>query len=222
MLVSAFTSTPARASLKRRALSMGMDLMPVVSGLEAGAAAYAGHLPGVAVGAGSLLLQTVLKQFAENTPALVTVGSILNSWSTILLLIRLATFFPDNRYTSFPANIAHPAGCTRVAPTSSNSGLPVPRYTKSTPDEIQKVVRDWISSQPRTRIITEDKAERYIHAQPLSLLMGFPDNLGVKVVPGKEGTEVWIQGELRLGQGDLGVNRKRVKTLIRHLEANCN
>lgn len=31
-------------------------------------------------------------------------------------------------------------------------------------------------------------------------------------------TEVWVQSELRVGQGDLGVNLNRTKALLEYLE----
>ena len=54
----------------------------------------------------------------------------------------------------------------------------------------------------------------------LSFLFGFPDNLAVRIEGTKGGqAEVWLQGELRIGEGDLEVNYKRVKALIEHLQA---
>ncbi|CAN0472859.1 unnamed protein product, partial [Laminaria digitata] len=83
------------------------------------------------------------------------------------------------------------------------------------PGRAQAATKDWLESQPRTRLVTDNPG--YIHAKCLSLLFGFPDS--VNIFTNKAGkTEVWVQSELRVGQGDLGVNLNRMKALLGHLE----
>lgn len=180
---------------------------------------YVGHLPGVALGVSSLLLNTVFKSLPNDIALLQPVAAGVNTFTIVLLLVRLATLFPDQRYlTSFPDNVAHSSGCTRIAPTRKNKdyGLQVPKFNASV-DEVQRTVRSWILSQPRSKIFFEEPG--YLYAQSLSFLFGFPDNVGVKIFKGSDGkTEVWVQSELRVGEGDLEVNYKRVKALVEHLD----
>ncbi|CAM9343383.1 unnamed protein product, partial [Phaeothamnion confervicola] len=156
------------------------------------------------------------------TPAADALSSLLGAWTMVVLGVRVLTFGPDPRYAAgFPTDVAHPAGCTRVAPTAPcRSRNPPPVFKGKSVERVQGLVREWIKAQPRATILKDEPG--YMHAQVLSLLMGFPDNLGVKVVEKGGGTdkgvEVWVQGELRVGEGDLGVNARRVKALLDHLE----
>ncbi|CAM9484238.1 unnamed protein product [Heterosigma akashiwo] len=219
---------PFRQSLNRRRLLFAqsddkdmqltqLPIVPIASALEAGLAVVAGHAPGVVVGLVSLAWSTVLKnkdavrRLLPVSPE--AVGTPLSVWVVALLGVRLATLAPDARYAgAFPKDVAAPIGCTRVAgdfgrwPGGGNlrpavvPGLSV--------DQVQQRIKGWILEQPRATILEEK--EGYIHAQVLSNLMGFPDNLGVRVFRNAAGrTEVWAQGELRVGQGDLGVNYAR-------------
>ncbi|CAM9464238.1 unnamed protein product, partial [Choristocarpus tenellus] len=82
---------------------------------------------------------------------------------------------------------------------------------------LQAAAKDWIVSQPRSSLKTETPG--YLYASMLSYVFGFPDSFGVKVFKNTAGkTEVWVQSELRVGEGDLGVNQKRVGTFLDHLE----
>ncbi|KAG5190985.1 hypothetical protein JKP88DRAFT_347444 [Tribonema minus] len=202
---------------------------------------------GVAAGAASLALSLFFKEFVDTGAGGVAVGAAnfltivmllvrvvtirpdaryvhfpasMRRCASFMLLARVVTIRPDARYVHFPASIAHPSGCTRVAPTKTNvSDLGMPKF-KSSPAEVQEVAREWLALQPRTKIFRDEPG--YVHAQALSFLFGFPDNLGIRFeeTPGG-GTQVWAQGELRVGEGDLGVNYKRVKALLLYLQANC-
>eukprot|EP00904_Undaria_pinnatifida_P007677 jgi/Undpi1/4039/HiC_scaffold_16.g07406.m1 len=201
---------------------MGLEVVPVLGGLEATAALFAGHIPGVVVGVATVLWTTVLKVPVAEAPILKgaiggSIGSFLTFLTVAMLGVRAYTVGPDTRYIdAFPTDVAHPLGCTRVAPEGGNQGIDVPTF-KSSVEDVQAATKDWFDAQPRTRLVTDTPG--YIHAKCLSLLFGFPDSVGVKMFANKAGkTEVWVQSELRVGQGDLGVNLNRTKALLEYLE----
>eukprot|EP00752_Nemacystus_decipiens_P012653 g11207.t1 len=208
----------------KTAVVMGLEVVPVLGGLESAAALAAGHAPGVAVGIAAVLWSTVLKApIAGSSGAIKSVagvaGTVLTFLTVALLGVRTFTAGPDTRYIeSFPTDIAHPRGCTRVAEVGGNKGIAVPKF-KASVTEVQDVAKAWLESQPRTKIETDTPG--YLHAKSLSFLFGFPDSVGVKVFKNKAGaTEVWVQSELRIGDGDLNVNYKRMEALLGHLGAN--
>eukprot|EP00903_Cladosiphon_okamuranus_P018796 g17291.t1 len=217
-------SGSVRSCNSKTAVVMGLEVIPVLGGLESVAALLAGHAPGVAVGVAAVLWTTVLKApIAESSGTVKSVagvaGSVLTFLTVALLGVRTFTAGPDSRYIeSFPTDIAHPQGCTRVAEVGGNKGIAVPKF-KASVAEVQDVAKSWLVSQPRTRIETDTPG--YLHAKSLSFLFGFPDSVGVKIFKNKAGaTEVWVQSELRIGESDLNVNYKRMEALLGHLGAN--
>jgi uncharacterized protein (DUF1499 family) len=66
-----------------------------------------------------------------------------------------------------------------------------------------------IQSEPRTQIITE--TPNYLYAEFTSAIMGFVDDVEFYVDP-KE-NEIQVRSASRLGESDLGVNRKRLEAL---------
>ncbi|CAM9776899.1 unnamed protein product [Ectocarpus sp. 12 AP-2014] len=205
----------------KTAVVMGLEVVPVLGGLESAAALFAGHGVGVVVGVATVLWSTVLKTpISESSGAIKSAagvaGSVLTFLTVTMLGVRTYTAGPDTRYIdSFPTGIAHPEGCTRIAEIGGNKGIAVPTF-KASVDEVQGVAKAWLESQPRTTIETDTPG--YLHAKSLSLLFGFPDSVGVKIFKNKAGaTEVWVQSELRVGQSDLDVNYNRMKAFLGHL-----
>lgn len=82
------------------------------------------------------------------------------------------------------------------------------QYT-STPAAAIATLKTVIEGMERTKIITEE--ENYLYAEFTSALMGFVDDVEFYLVP-EEGV-IHVRSASRLGQSDLGVNRKRVEAI---------
>ena len=67
-------------------------------------------------------------------------------------------------------------------------------------------VKQIIESMPRTQIVEKDGD--YLHAEVKSRIMKYIDDLEVSYVP--ENNQIIIRSESRVGEGDFGVNKKRV------------
>ena len=81
-------------------------------------------------------------------------------------------------------------------------------YT-STPEEALSKLKAVIESLPRTKIITE--TDSYLYAEFKSALMGYVDDVEFYIE--KDTQKIHVRSASRLGQSDLGVNRKRVETI---------
>ncbi|MEO1373403.1 MAG: DUF1499 domain-containing protein [Cyanobacteria bacterium J06635_10] len=82
------------------------------------------------------------------------------------------------------------------------------KYT-STPEEALAHLKATIESEDRTKIIEE--SPDYIYAEFKSALMGFVDD--VEFYLDSSSNTIHVRSASRLGQSDLGVNRKRVETI---------
>ena len=69
-------------------------------------------------------------------------------------------------------------------------------------EEIKKI----IINTPRTKIVEDDGD--YLHAEVTSRIMKYIDDLEVSYLPEKD--QIIIRSESRVGEGDFGVNGKRV------------
>ena len=72
-----------------------------------------------------------------------------------------------------------------------------------------KEVKEIIENTPRSVIVELDGD--YLHAEVTSKWMKYVDDLEVSFVP--ESRKLLIRSESRVGEGDLGVNQKRVDLL---------
>ncbi|MEB3211555.1 MAG: DUF1499 domain-containing protein [Leptolyngbyaceae bacterium] len=81
-------------------------------------------------------------------------------------------------------------------------------YSKS-PSETMAALKSVITDMERTDIITE--SENYLYAEFTSALMGFVDDVEF-YLDDKAGV-IHVRSASRLGQSDLGVNRKRVEEI---------
>ena len=66
-----------------------------------------------------------------------------------------------------------------------------------------------IESMPRTQIVEKDGD--YLHAEVTSRIMKYVDDLEVSYIP--ENKKIVIRSESRVGEGDFGVNKKRVELI---------
>ncbi|MDB9513598.1 DUF1499 domain-containing protein [Kamptonema animale CS-326] len=81
-------------------------------------------------------------------------------------------------------------------------------YTSTSAEAISNLKKA-ILSLPKTQIITE--TNNYLYAEFTSALMGFVDD--VEFLLDEESKVIQVRSASRLGQSDLGVNRKRIETL---------
>ena len=70
-----------------------------------------------------------------------------------------------------------------------------------------------VQNSPRTKIVESDGD--YLHAEVTSRIMKYVDDLEISFSPEKN--NLLIRSESRVGDGDFGVNRKRVDLLISNL-----
>lgn len=66
-----------------------------------------------------------------------------------------------------------------------------------------------VASQPRTQII--EQTDTYLYVEFASQLMGFVDDVEFLITP--EASVIQVRSASRLGESDLGVNRKRIETI---------
>jgi uncharacterized protein (DUF1499 family) len=117
-----------------------------------------------------------------------------------------------------PANLGLEAGQLAPCPDSPNcvssqsadpSHRIAPISFEGTPEQAIAHLKAIIQAQPRTQIVTE--TENYLHAEFTSFLMGFVDDVEFYLQPDQP--EIQVRSASRLGESDLGVNRKRIETL---------
>jgi len=74
-------------------------------------------------------------------------------------------------------------------------------------------VKQIIENTPRTKIVENDGD--YLHAEVTSRIMKYVDDLEVSYIP--EYNKIAIRSESRVGEGDFGVNKKRVELIKSYL-----
>ena len=74
-------------------------------------------------------------------------------------------------------------------------------------------VKQIIENTPRTKIVENDGD--YLHAEVTSRIMKYVDDLEVSYIP--ENNKIVIRSESRVGEGDFGVNKKRVELIKSYL-----
>ena len=80
-------------------------------------------------------------------------------------------------------------------------------------DSPYEKVKTFVENSPRTIIVESDGD--YLHAEVTSRIMKYVDDLEISFLPEKN--NLLIRSESRVGEGDFGVNRKRVDLLINNL-----
>ena len=70
-------------------------------------------------------------------------------------------------------------------------------------------IKQIIENTPRTQIVENDGD--YLHAEVTSRIMKYVDDLEVSYIP--ENNKIIIRSESRVGEGDFGVNKKRVDSI---------
>ena len=80
-------------------------------------------------------------------------------------------------------------------------------------DSPYEKVKSIVKNSPRTEIVESDGD--YLHAEVTSRIMKYVDDLEISFSPEKN--NLLIRSESRVGDGDFGVNRKRVDLIISNL-----
>ncbi|NDJ16517.1 DUF1499 domain-containing protein [Myxacorys almedinensis] len=88
------------------------------------------------------------------------------------------------------------------------------RYTSS-PEQAFTTLKHAIAALPRTQVISE--TDSYLYAEFTSPLMGFVDD--VEFYVDKPAGVIHVRSASRLGESDLGANRKRVELIRTKLQA---
>lgn len=93
---------------------------------------------------------------------------------------------------------------------SQNSQQKIQPLTyNSTPAEAMADLKKVVQNLERTKIVTE--TENYLYAEFTSKLMGFVDD--VEFLLDDSAKVIHVRSASRLGESDLGVNRKRIETI---------
>lgn len=95
------------------------------------------------------------------------------------------------------------------SPSTDTTHFIQPLNYTSTPEKALSDLKAVIESEPRTKIITE--SSNYLYAEFKSALMGYVDD--VEFYLDTSSNTIHVRSASRLGQSDLGVNRKRIETI---------
>ncbi|MEW5250324.1 DUF1499 domain-containing protein [Microbulbifer discodermiae] len=87
--------------------------------------------------------------------------------------------------------------------------LPVARVTELAAE---------VAAELGWRIVAEDPERGHLEAVDRTLLLGFRDDVVVRVTPSGEGSRVDVRSSSRVGVSDLGANAQRIRTFLRELE----
>jgi uncharacterized protein (DUF1499 family) len=98
--------------------------------------------------------------------------------------------------------------CVSSQSTDGNHTI-APLTFRSDAAEAFTQLKSVLQSLPRTEIISQDS--NYIYAEVTSEFMGFVDD--VEFFLDKTANEIQVRSASRLGESDLGVNRKRVEQI---------
>ena len=103
-----------------------------------------------------------------------------------------------------------------VSSQSADAGHKIEPLTyTSSPGEAFAKLEQVIKSQPRTKIITSSP-NYYLYVEFTSAIMGFVDD--VEFYLDADAKLIHVRSASRLGQSDLGVNRKRIETIRAKLQ----
>lgn len=136
-----------------------------------------------------------------------------------LALPEQSTLFAGNR----PDNLGVTSGQLAPCPSSPNCVSSQsqdaehsiePLTFKTTPEVAFADLKTIVQSLERTRIITE--TADYLYVEFTSKLMGFVDD--VEFYLDKTANAIQVRSASRLGESDLGVNRRRVETIRTKLQ----
>jgi uncharacterized protein (DUF1499 family) len=154
-----------------------------------------------------------------------------NNWviitiSAILIAIILSAIFGSRWYN---AEYSHAKGlglvqgqlteCSKSpncvsSQTAQASKLIAPISTDGTPELTWLMLHDVVDGMPQALLITED--DNYRHYQFTTPLMGFIDD--VELLFDRAEQLIQVKSTSRVGESDIGTNRKRVELLRKRLD----
>jgi uncharacterized protein (DUF1499 family) len=110
-----------------------------------------------------------------------------------------------------------------VAETTPGSAFPelVPReYAETAPDRLFAAVEQAVGRMARVRVIERDEEQRILRAVRTTLLLGYEDDLAVRVTdgPSGRGARLFVRAQSRTGQADFGANTRHVLDLYAALD----
>lgn len=97
--------------------------------------------------------------------------------------------------------------------TDEPSRLVAPFQLAVAPDMATRRIAEVIRALPRTNVVTVK--DEYLHAEFTSRIFRFVDDLEIRIDPAAR--KAHVRSASRVGQGDLGVNRRRVEDLRQRL-----
>lgn len=118
-----------------------------------------------------------------------------------------------------PTNLGVTAGTLAACPNTPNCVSSratdtehqiAPITYESSPAEAMAKLKAVIDSLERTKVVTA--TDDYLYVEFTSALMGFVDDVEFYFDPSTPG-QLQVRSASRLGQSDLGVNRKRIETI---------
>lgn len=160
-----------------------------------------------------LSLVLIIINFSGSIPA------IANDNSPKIMVASLFSFSGDR-----PTNLGVKNGALAPCPPSPNcvssqSGDAkhkiAPLTYQGTPAEAIAKLKEIITASDNAKIITAE--HNYIYAEFTSKLMGFVDDVEFYLDP--ESATIQVRSASRLGESDLGVNRKRIEAIRRLFNA---
>jgi hypothetical protein len=156
----------------------------------------------------------------------------LSAFVLVLLAVRMASS-PDPQVHEFPtacpAGLQGKHGCSRVALENAHRAPPSPNNqpfrARALLSDVEAELLRWLGQQPRVTILRHASASSsqsagggFLHARVVTPLWGFADDFFVRWRCSRVGEAVVeVQGQLRLGVGDLEVNVKRNGAVLGHL-----
>jgi uncharacterized protein (DUF1499 family) len=144
---------------------------------------------------------------------------VATCWIGATVAFSGGTMFAGTR----PSNIGVQAGKLAPCPNSPNCVSSQSQDTEhkieplaynGTVTEAMAKLKQVIESLERTKIITE--TDNYLYAEFTTKLMGFVDD--VEFLIDDNSKVIHVRSASRLGQSDLGVNRKRIETIREKLQ----
>lgn len=214
-------TAPVAAALPTLALTPAL----AVGAAEAALALGYGHLTGVAVGLGALLLGGDAPLVGSASAG----GGTLVSLAGILLAVRLLTLDgtpPDaadpGGFPDAPYGMGALAGSYRCVAGAEGAGRLAPARAPGDVAAVAARVERWVaqeglpgSSRVLSRVDAEDGSWTVLRTRHVTPLMGFADDGWARVTrAGASSSLVEFQGQLRLGGSDLGVNYARAGRLM--------
>ncbi|WRH67491.1 MAG: DUF1499 domain-containing protein [Planktothrix sp. GU0601_MAG3] len=170
-----------------------------------------GQLPGF-----SILLTVII--FVSSLLGLVP--SALANTTSVPPIIASIFSFSGNR----PANLGIKQGQFAPCPTSPNCVSSqsldaehqiAPFTYQDSPETAFEQLKKLLKNTENTKIITDET--NYIYAEFTSDLMGFVDD--VEFYLDQENSSIQVRSASRLGESDLGVNRKRIEDIRAKLQS---